>query len=131
MYCLCKGFSIFLKDVFKNLHWQSKKKSRTYINFGNDENQAQKSLIPTRKPDSFDYKRYKGKGILKFEFASAINNGNCGVRWSMSICLLRCMDNLLGMNQTQYLIRPIVMIITIIRIKKTLENELLHLYLTP
>ena len=113
------------------MHWQSKKKSRTYINFGNDENQAQKSLIPTRKPDSFDYKRYKGKGILKFEFASAINNGNCGARWSMSICLLRCMDNLLGMNQTQYLIRPIVMIITIIRIKKTLENELLHLYLTP
>ena len=28
-----------------------------------------------------------------------------------------CMDNLLGMNQTKYLIRPIIMIITIIKIK--------------
>ena len=35
----------------------------------------------------------------------------------MSSCLLICMDNLLGMNQTKYLIRPIIMIITIIRIK--------------
>ena len=44
-----------MKDIFKNLHWQSKKKSRTYISFGNDETQAQKSLIPTQKPNCFDY----------------------------------------------------------------------------
>ena len=72
LYCLCKGFSVILKDVFKNLHYQSKKKSRTYINFGNDETQAQKSLIPTQKPNRFDYKRYKGKRILKFEFVCTI-----------------------------------------------------------
>ena len=36
----------------------------------------------------------------------------------MSFCLLTRMDNLLGMNQAKYLIRPIVMIIAIIRIKK-------------
>ena len=35
----------------------------------------------------------------------------------MSFCLLTCTDNLLDMNQTKYLIRPIIMIITIIRIK--------------
>ena len=35
----------------------------------------------------------------------------------MSFCLLTRMDNLLGMNQAKYLIRPIVMIIAIIRIK--------------
>ena len=35
----------------------------------------------------------------------------------MSFCLLTCMDNLLGMNQTKYLIRPIIMIITVIKIK--------------
>ena len=35
----------------------------------------------------------------------------------MSFCLLTCMDNLLGMNQTKYLIRPIIMIITIIRMR--------------
>ena len=37
----------------------------------------------------------------------------------MPFCLLTCMDNLLGMNQTKYLIRPITMTIAIIRIKKT------------
>ena len=36
----------------------------------------------------------------------------------MSFCLSTRIDNLLGMNQTRYLIRPIIMIITIIRIKK-------------
>ena len=92
-------------------------KSRTYINFGNDETQAQKSLIPIQKPNRFDYKRYKVKRILKFEFIFTINNGDCDARWSMSFCLLTCMDNLLGMNQTKYLIRPIIMIIAIIRIK--------------
>ena len=35
----------------------------------------------------------------------------------MSFCWLTCMDNLLGMNQAKYSIRPIVMIIAIIRIK--------------
>ena len=35
----------------------------------------------------------------------------------MSFCWLICMDNLLGMNQAKYSIRPIVMIIAIIRIK--------------
>ena len=38
-------------------------KSRTYINFGNDETQAQKSLIPTQKPNHFDWKRYKGNAF--------------------------------------------------------------------
>ena len=91
-------------------------KSRTYINFGNDETQAQKSLIPIQKPNRFDYKHYKGRRILKFEFIFTINNGDCDARWSMSFCLLTCMDNLLGMNQTKYLIRPI-MIIAIIKIR--------------
>ena len=36
----------------------------------------------------------------------------------MSFCLPTCMGNLLGMNQTRYLIRPIIMTIAIIRIKK-------------
>ena len=35
----------------------------------------------------------------------------------MSFCLPTCMDNLLGMNQTKYLIRPIIMIIAIRRRK--------------
>ena len=35
----------------------------------------------------------------------------------MSFCWLTCMDNLLGMNQAKHSIRPIVMIIAIIRIK--------------
>ena len=35
----------------------------------------------------------------------------------MSFCLFTCIDNLLDMNQTKYLIRPIIMIITIISIK--------------
>ena len=89
----------------------------TYINFGYDETQAQKSLIPTQKSNRFDYKRYKEKQILKFKFVCAINNGDCDSRWSMSFCLLTCMDNLVGMSQTKYLIRPIIMIITIIEIK--------------
>ena len=108
-------------------------KSRTYINFGNDETQAQKSLIPMQKPNRFDYKRYKVKRILKFEFIFTINNGDCDARWSMSFCLLTCMDNLLGMNQTKYLIRPI-MIITIIKIKNKARKGTLLLIinsLTP
>ena len=95
--CLCKRFSRYLKYIFKNLHQQSKNKSRIYINFG-DETQAQKSLIPTQKPNHFDHKRYKGRRILKFEFVFSINNGDCDARWSMSFCLPTCMDNLLGMN---------------------------------
>ena len=35
----------------------------------------------------------------------------------MSFCLSTHMDNLLGMNQTKYLIRPIITIIAIIKIK--------------
>ena len=86
--CLCKGFSIFLKDIFKNLHQQSKKKSRTYINFGNDETQAQKFLIPTQKPNRFDHKRCKGRRILKFKFVFTINNGECDVRFQCHfVCL--------------------------------------------
>ena len=104
---------MFQNDICKNLHQQIKNKSRTYLNFGNDETQAQKLLIRTRKPNRFDYKRYKGKKTLKFEFVCTINNGDCEARWSISFCLLTCMDNLLGMNQTKYLI----MIITIIKIK--------------
>ena len=46
-----------------------------------------------------------------------MNNGDCDERWSMSFCLSTRMNNLLGMNQTKYLIRPIIMIITIIGIK--------------
>ena len=76
-----------------------------------------KSLIPTQKPNHVDYKRYKGKRILKFEFVCTINNGDCDTRWFISFCLLTCMDNLLGMIQTKYLIRPITTIITIIEIK--------------
>ena len=37
----------------------------------------------------------------------------------MSLCLLTCIDDLLDMNQTKYLIRPIIMIIRIIKIKNT------------
>ena len=35
----------------------------------------------------------------------------------MSFCLSTCMDNLLAMNRTKYLIRPTIMIITITKIK--------------
>ena len=87
------------------------------MNFGNDGTQAQKCSIPTQKPNRFGYKRYKGKRILKFEFVCTINNGDCDARWSLSFCLLTCMDNLLSINQTKYLIRPIITIITIIKIK--------------
>ena len=99
------------------MHDQSKKKSRTYISFGDDKTQAQKSWIPTKNLNHFDHKRYKGRQILRFEFVFTINNGDCDARRSMSFCLHTCMYNLLGMNQTKYLIRPIIMIITIIRIK--------------
>ena len=92
-------------------------KSRTYINFSNDETQARKSWIPTKNPNHFYHKRYKGRQILKFEFVVTINNRDCDARQSMSLCLHTCMYNLLGFNQTKYLIRPIIMIITIIRIK--------------
>ena len=53
---------------------------RTYINFGNDETHAQKSLIPTQKPNCFDQKHYKGRWTLKFEFVFTINNGDCDAR---------------------------------------------------
>ena len=115
--CLCKGFKVYLKRIFKNLHYENKKKSKTFIKFGNDETQAQKSLIPTQKANRFDHKRYKGRRILKFEFVFTVNNGDCDARWSMSFCLPTFMDNLPGMNQTKYLIIPTIMIITIIRIK--------------
>ena len=87
------------------------------MNYGNDEIQTQKPFIPTWKPNRFDQKGYKARRILKFEFVFIINNGDCDPRWSMSFCLPTRMDNLLGMNQTKYLIRPIIMIITIMRIK--------------
>ena len=103
-------FSLYLKGKFKNLHQQSKKKSRLYINFSNDETQ-------TQKPNRFDHKRYKGRQILNFEFVFTVNNGECNARWSMSFCLSTCIDNLLAMNQTKYLIRPTIMIITITKIK--------------
>ena len=99
------------------MHDQSKKKSRTYISFGDDKTQAQKSWIPTKNLNHFDHKRYKGRQILRFEFVFTINNGDCDARLSMSFCLHTCMYNLLGMNLTKYLIRPIIMIITIIRKK--------------
>ena len=96
------------------MHEQSKKKLGTCINYGNNETQTQKSLIPTQKPNRFDHKRHKGRRILKFEFVFNINNGDCDARWSMSFCLS---TGLLDMNQTKYLIRPVIMIMTIIRIK--------------
>ena len=83
--CLCKGLSKSLKDILKILHQQSKEKFRTYINFGNDETQAQKSLISSQKSNRSDYKRYNGKQILKFEFVCTMNKGDCDARWSMSL----------------------------------------------
>ena len=83
---------------------------------------TQKSLVPTQKPNPFDHKRYKGRRILKFEFVFTIYNRDCDARWSMSFCLPARMDNLLGMNQTKYLIRPIIMTITIIRIKNRIRK---------
>ena len=103
-------FSLYLKGKFKNLHQQSKKKSRLYINFSDYETQ-------TRKPNRFNHKRYKGRRILNFEFVFTVNNRECNARWSMSFCLSTCMDNSLAMNQTKYLIRPTIMIITITKIK--------------
>ena len=48
----------------------------------------------------------------------------------MSFCLSTRMNNLLGIHQTKYLIKPIIMIITIIKIKnKIRKNRLLHLEL--
>ena len=48
----------------------------------------------------------------------------------MSFCLSTRMNNLLGINQTKYLMKPITMIITIIKIKnKIRKNRLLHLEL--
>ena len=93
------------------------KEIRAYINFGNDETQSQKVLIPTQKPKHFDHKRYKGRRILKFEFIFTINDGDSDARWSMSFYLPTCKDNLLGKNQAKYLIRPIIMTIRITRIK--------------
>ena len=39
----------------------------------------------------------------------------------MSFCLSTRMNNLLGINQTKYLIKPIIMIITIIKINLEVE----------
>ena len=44
----------------------------------------------------------------------------------MSFCLPTCMDNLLGMNQTKYLIRPIIMIIAIRRRKKKTPSLIIN-----
>ena len=59
----------------------------------------QKSLIPTQKPNRFDHKHYKGRRILKFEFAFTTNNGDLDARWSMSFCLSTRMDSLLESDQ--------------------------------
>ena len=40
----------------------------------------------------------------------------------MLFCLSTHMDNLLGINQTKYLIRTIIMIITVIRIKSKIRK---------
>ena len=84
------------KRHLQKLALAKQKEVRTYINFGNDEAQAQKSLIPTQKPNRFDYKRYKVKRVRKFEFVCTISNGDCDARWSMSFCSLTYMYNLLG-----------------------------------
>ena len=55
--------------------------------------------------------------ISKLEFVFTINNGDCDAKWSMPFCLSTRMDNLHGMNQIKYLLRPIIMIITIIKMK--------------
>ena len=48
----------------------------------------------------------------------------------MSFCLSTRMNNLLGINQNKYLIKPIIMIITVIKIKnKIRKNRLLNLEL--
>ena len=101
--CLCKGFSRYLKYISKNLHYQSKKKTSTYIIYGNDETQAQKSLIPTQKPNRFDHKHYKRRRVLKSELVFTINNGDCDARWSMSFCLSTRVDNLVNMNHRPFL----------------------------
>ena len=83
---------------------------------------VKKSLITTRKPNLFDHKGCKGRRILKFEFVFTIMNGDSDARSSMSFYFPTRMDNSLDMNQTKYLTRLIIMIITIIRIEnKTRE----------
>ena len=59
------------------------------------------------------------------ELVFVINNVDCDMGWPISFCLSICMDNLLGLNQTKYVISHLILIITIIGIKK-LEHELLH-----
>ena len=75
--CLCKGLSRYLKDIFKDLPQHCIKKSCTCMNYGNDETQTPKPLIPSRKPNHFDHKRYQRKRILKFGFVLILNNRNC------------------------------------------------------
>ena len=58
-------------------------------------------------------------GGLKFEFVFTINNEDCDTSWSMSMST--CMDNLLG------IIRPIIMMTTIIRIKNKARRWTLSL----
>ena len=55
--------------------------------------------------------------ILKFEFVYNVNNGDCDARSSMSFCLSTRINSLIGINQTKYLIRTMIMIITIITTK--------------
>ena len=74
------------------------------MNYGNDDTQTQKSLIPTRKPNRIDHKGYKDRRILKFEFVFTISNGNCDARLSISFCLSTRKDSFFDMNQTKYLI---------------------------
>ena len=45
----------------------------------------------------------------------------------MSFCLSTRMDNLLSINQTKYVIRQIIMIITLTRIENKVKNEPLSL----
>ena len=48
------------KRHLQKLALAKQKNSRTYIRFGNDENQFQKSLILTQKPNRFDHKHHRG-----------------------------------------------------------------------
>ena len=48
------------KRQLQKLALPNQKNSRTYIHFGNDETQFQKSLILTQKPNRFDHKHHRG-----------------------------------------------------------------------
>ena len=51
-----RSFNISLRHLQK-LALEKQKKSKTYIKFGNNESQAEKSLFPTQKLNRFDHKR--------------------------------------------------------------------------